>query len=365
MIRSLSIAAALAGVTAVASLACSDNSDPSSASTTALASGVTAPTLTPQNSGTTQRLQAISPVNQKVAWASGTGGTFAVTKDGGDTWRAGVVAGAEALEFRDVEGVSERVAYLLSAGTGTDARIYKTEDGGATWQLQFQNQNEAAFYDCFAFWTPERGVTFSDAVNGVFPVIRTTDGERWQNIGSRLPAAQAGEAAFAASGTCVATQGGKRAWIATGGAAKARILATTDGGDTWQAYETPIVQGTAAAGGFSVAFRDPHHGILAGGDLDDAGVPTKNVAVSSDGGVTWTLASPTPFPGAAFGLAYVPGFGQRTVVVTGPGGAAYSADEGDTWTSLPGVEGYWAVAFAGRRAGWLVGTEGRILKISF
>ena len=97
---------------------------------------------------------------------------------------------------------------------------------------------------------------------------------------------------FAASGTCVATQGGKRAWITTGGAAKARILATTDGGDSWTAYDTPITQGTPISGGLSVAFRDPHHGILAGGDLGSTTPPTDNVAVSDDGGATWTLTTP-------------------------------------------------------------------------
>src|SRR5207247_8821420 len=89
------------------------------------------PTLTPQQSGTLNRLQAVSPVNSRVVWASGVGGTYVVTTDGGATWRAGVVAGAEQLQFRDVQGVSATVAYLLSAGVGTASRIYKTADGGA------------------------------------------------------------------------------------------------------------------------------------------------------------------------------------------------------------------------------------------
>src|SRR5947199_2597380 len=141
------------------------------------------PTLTPQSSGTTQGLIAVSPVSARVVWASGRGGTFVVTSDGGQTWRAGVVPGAEALQFRDVQGVSDRVAYLLSIGTGTDSRIYKTTDGGATWTIQFQNQDPSAFYDCFAFWTPRRGLAQSDSVNGRFPVIRTTDGQTRQDIG--------------------------------------------------------------------------------------------------------------------------------------------------------------------------------------
>jgi photosystem II stability/assembly factor-like uncharacterized protein len=121
----------------------------------------TQPTLTPQNSGTTSGLIAVSPVNPQVVWASGRNGTFTVTTDGGNTWRAGVVPGAELLQFRDVEGVSAKVAYLMSIGVSgapTDFRIYKTTDGGATWSLQFVNQLDGAFYDCFAFWTPNRGL---------------------------------------------------------------------------------------------------------------------------------------------------------------------------------------------------------------
>lgn len=64
----------------------------------------------------------------------------------------------------------------------------------------------------------------------------------WQNIGDRLPPAHAGEAGFAASGTCAATQGGERAWLGTG-AAEARVLATTDGGDTWQLASHPTFPG--------------------------------------------------------------------------------------------------------------------------
>jgi len=326
--------------------------------------GQSGPTVTPQDSGTTNRLQAISPVTPRIAWASGVGGTFAVTTDGGATWRSGVVPGAEALQFRDVEGVNARVAYLLSAGVGTDSRIYKTEDGGATWTLQFQNEDPNGFYDCFAFWTQKRGVTMADAIDGRFPIVRTLDGTTWQDIGDALPPAQPGEAAFAASGTCAATWGGKHGWLATGGAAEARILATEDGGDTWAAYNLPIVHGTSISGAFSVAFRDPFRGIVGGGDLDLPDAFTDNVARSADGGRTWELANPPTFPGAIYGLTYVHGR-ERSVVATGPGGVSWSPDEGDTWYPIPGLTGFWAVAFASPQAGWLVGTEGRIVKLSF
>src|SRR5204862_5910562 len=107
----------------------------------------------------------------------------------------------------------------------------------------------------------------SDSVSGVFPDLRTANGMTWESIAANMPPALPGEASFAASGTCVATQGGRNAWIATGGSTIARILATRDGGDTWNAYDTPLVS-SPSAGEITVAFRDPFHGIVGGGDLD-------------------------------------------------------------------------------------------------
>jgi len=327
------------------------------------------PTLTPQNSGTTNSLIAVSAVNSRVVWASGRFGTFTMTTDGGNTWHAGVIPGTETLQLRDIEGVSEKVAYAMSISpTGTvpgEFRVYKTEDGGATWALQFQNTLDGAFYDCMAFWTPNRGITFSDSVNGVFPVIRTTDGNTWQSIANNMPPALPGEGSFAASGTCVATQGGQRAWIGTGAAATARVLATTDGGNTWNAYDTPFAQTSGASGIFSIAFRNAYNGIIAGGDLI---ANTGQVARSSDGGHTWTLVNSPTNVGTSFGIAYVQGRGENgdaAVVATSPTGSAWSPDEGTTWYPLPGLSGLWGLSFATPQAGWLVGTGGQIVKVSF
>jgi photosystem II stability/assembly factor-like uncharacterized protein len=343
------------------------------------------PTLTPQTSGTTQLLIAVSPVNSRVVWAAGTGGTYVVTTDGGSTWRSGVVPGAESLQFRDVHGVSEQVAYLMSIGDNTgDFKIYKTEDGGAHWSVQFTNKTANAFYDCFAFWTPDRGVTHSDSVNGVFPDIRTLDGKTWHSIAGDMPAALPGEASFSSSGTCITTEGFQNAWVATGGSSIARILATRDGGDSWHAYNTPLVS-NANAGGFSVAFRDEWHGIVGGGDLTSN--TSAQAATSEDGGKTWKLTHKPPAAGAIFALAYARGLEDRDswadrgryghdcdqiVVVTtetqpnfDSGEAAWSPDEGRTWFKLPQVSGYWGLGFANPEAGWFVGNNGQILKISF
>ena len=347
------------------------------------ASAPRVPKLSPQKSGTTSRLQAVSVVSGSVVWASGTGGTFAVTTNGGTSWRSGVVPGTEGLQFRDVQGISAKVAYLLAAGAGPNSRVFRTDDGGSTWALQLTNQEPSGFFDCFAFFSPKRGLLMTDSVKGRFPMMRTTDGATWADVGDRMPPALPGEAAFAASGTCIATHGGKWAWVATGGA-KARVLSTDDSGKTWTAAEAPVGGQAESAGGISIAFRDAQHGVLGGGGLDTAD-SSKTFARSGDGGKSWQLGAPTPFPGPVYGITYACGrtpearfddprhegdepkadCSRSRVVATGPGGTAWSGDEGASWKMVEEVDGYWSVGFANPSTGWLVGTEGRILRMDF
>ena len=350
-----------------------------------------APTLTPQNSNTTSLLIAVSPVDQNVVWAVGTSSTYVVTTDGGAHWRSGLVPTQNAadVQLRDVQAVSDQVAYVLAIGNfPQDFAIYKTEDGGTTWTQQFQNQLVGAFYDCFAFWTANNGIAHSDSVNGVFPDLRTTDGMTWQSIANNMPPALPGEASFSASGTCIAAQGMTNAWIVTGGASVSRVLATTDGGNTWAAYDTPL-HSSPSAGPFSVAFRDATNGVIGGGDLAaESTITTAQFATSHDGGQTWQLGIEPPVTYPIFCASYLTnttglGGGNKPheiyslknrrptdythyVVVTADiGGAAWSPDEGATWNQLPGVTGYWGVAFANAQNGWMVGTNGSILKVSF
>lgn len=321
------------------------------------------PRLERQLSGTTRRLQAVSPVSEQVVWVSGTGGTWGLTTDGGATWHTAVVPDADSLEFRDVHGVDARTAYLLAAGPGAKSRIYRTVDAGATWQLQFKNSDTLAFYDCFAFWNARAGLAISDAVNGVFPLIRTSDGGRHWYMRFSMPAATTGEGAFAASGTCVATLGDSLAWVATGAGEKAHVFRTTNRGVTWLRATTPIVHGSATTGHTSAAFRTARDGIAVGGDLADTlTVGRDYVVITRDGGASWSAGGALSFAGAAYGAAFVPGAGA-TVVAVGPRGASWSTDGGQSWQPLDSLS-HWSVGFASPQAGWMVGPQGRITKIT-
>ena len=321
--------------------------------------------LVAQASGTTALLQAVSTVSERVVWVSGHRATYARTTDGGATWESAQLPGVDTLiQFRDVHAVSATVAYLLAAGPGERSRIYKTTDGGRSWALQFQNRDSSAFFDCFDFWDADHGVAVSDAVGGRLIIIRTDDGgAHWERVPDDvIPPAIAGEGAFAASGTCLVVRGAGHAWIGTGAETGARVYRTGDMGRTWTVVATPVVSGQFA-GIASLAFRDTLHGVALGGRLGAPEELSDNVAVTADGGRTWTLAGRPALAGAVYGGVYVPGAPTPVLVAAGPNGLSLSADEGRSWTDL-GTDAYWSVGFASPRAGWAVGPGGRITRIS-
>src|SRR6266849_3379403 len=171
------------------------------------------PHWTLQHSGVTARLRGVSAVSGRVAWASGAGSTVLRTADGGATWQKLTVT-TDAVDFRDVDAIDERTAYVLSIGNGAASRIYKTEDGGKTWTLQFKNEDPKAFYDAMSFWDAAHGIVIGDSVDGKFCILTTANGGRdWVRVpASGLPPALPNEGAFAASGTNIALVGKSNAW---------------------------------------------------------------------------------------------------------------------------------------------------------
>lgn len=300
-------------------------------------------------------------VTSNVVWAAGQDGKVARTTDGGETWTVSMVPGADSVQFRDVHAFSADEAFVLSIGTGTDSRIYRTDDGGVSWSLSFRNEDPNAFFDCVSFWDRERGFAFSDSHDGEFTLIRTMDGgSTWQRIDPDVvPDARPGEGAFAASGTCVATQPNGLGWFATGASGvDTRVIRTTDYGETWEEAVTPIESRAGTEGISSVAFRDAVHGAVFGGDFTQTDSIYANFAVSSDGGLTWASSGPVPLGGAVFGGAAVPGAPTPTWVAVAPTGSAWSTDDGVTWSRIDSTD-YWTLSFAGPDVGWAAG-PGRI-----
>lgn len=275
---------------------------------------------------------------------------------------ASVVEGAEDLQFRDVAAFDERTAYLMSSGPGEQSRIYRTDDGGGSWRLQYTAEHPDAFLDCMDFWTPERGLAYGDAVDGVPFLLATTDGgERWSRVpAASLPPALEGEGGFAASGTCLQVLDGGLGWVATGNGARARVLRTADFGASWTAVDVPVVSG-AAAGLATIRMDARGRGVAMGGIIGDDSVRSDNVALTEDGGATWTVGGALVMAGPVYGSALSPA--GDVVVAVGPGGMDWSPDGGRTWRSADTLT-YWAAALASSEVGWAVGPGGRIVRVT-
>jgi len=322
---------------------------------------ISAPQWTLQTSGVTARLRGVSAVNARVAWASGSGSTVLRTDDGGATWKK-ITVTPDLVDFRDIDAIDEKTAYVLSIGNGAASRIYKTTDAGASWTLQFRNEDTKAFLDAMTFWDADHGVIIGDSVDLKFYILTTANGGRdWTRVATeKLPPALPSEGAFAASGTNIAVYGKKYAWIGLGSAVRARVLRTTDEGRTWKAFETPI-KSSQSSGIFSVAFRDAKHGVVVGGDYQKEKDAVDNLAITSDGGETWTLVK--GLGGFRSVVAYVPG--TTMLLAIGPAGSDYSTDDGRTWTAISGP-GFDTFSFAdGRKFGWAAGARGSLGRLSF
>lgn len=320
-------------------------------------------TWTPQTSGVTTTFRGISAVNADVVWVSGSRGTVLRSVDGGETWQNVSPQPPMTLDFRDVDAIDAKTAYILSIGNGDASRILKTTDGGASWVTQFTNLDADGFFDAMSFWDKDHGIAFSDSANGQFRIIRTDDGGRtWTRLGG-LPPALDNEGAFAASGTNIAVWGDRHVWIGTGAAAKARVLRSADRGKTWEIADTPI-PAASSAGIYSIAFRDALHGIVVGGDYAKEDLALDNVAVTDDGGKTWRLAPGVG--GFRSVVTYFPAASGPAILALGPSGADISHDDGKTWVASPvPARGLHTFSFApGTSRGWAAGGRGQIARFA-
>ncbi len=233
-------------------------------------------------------------------------------------------------EFRAVASTDSDF-FMLSVGS--PALLFKTGDTG-TMELVYREDHEDSFYDAMIFWNNEEGIAMGDPTDNCLSVIITRDGgQTWNKLECDvLPEVEEGEAAFAASNSNIAVAG-NNAWILSGGM-RSRIFHTADKGNSWQVYETPLIQGGETTGGYSMDFYDQNTGIIAGGDYTNVEGNSGNIAVTNDGGRTWELVSEGRGPGYISGVRYVPDGGGNEIVAVGPGGIYYTEDAGENWGKL-------------------------------
>lgn len=231
-------------------------------------------------------LRGISAVDADACWVGGSESTLARTIDGGRSWQYFHLVEANDFEFRDVEALSRDTAVVMSAGEGEKSKIFRTVDGGKTWTTAYENHAPKGFFNGIAFWDSKDGILTGDPIDDKPFMLLTHDGgASWERI-ANLPPIKEGEYGFAASGSHI-TVSGDHVWIGTGGTVS-RVFHSPDRGRSWEVNDTPMLQGAASQGIFSIAFDKNGFGISVGGDYNSETTPgSKNLIISHDFGKTW------------------------------------------------------------------------------
>jgi photosystem II stability/assembly factor-like uncharacterized protein len=250
-----------------------------------------------------------------------------------------------------VQTFDGKTVYVMSSGEGEQSRIYKSADGGTTWEMQYLDKRKSFFLDALVCSDDKHCFALSDPVDGKFLVLSTTDGNHWKELPrEHMPAALPQEGAFAASNSGLLLYGKSELYFGTGGT-KARVFHSMDLGASWTVSETPILSGKSSQGIYSIV-RAGDTVVVMGGDHTEPNKREKTAAYSKDEGASWQLAEEMPTGYRSAVDTFDAGF-----VAVGPNGAETSRD-GIHWVHIdsPNLN---AVTFISGK-GWAVGAKGMV-----
>ncbi len=303
-------------------------------------------------------IRAIVALNDSVVVYAGSKGDVGTITASGGVFVEHVTKDSIIPHFRALAVVNNSY-YALSIGN--PALLFKIEKAKKP-LLVYTESHKDVFYDAIRFFDENDGIAMGDAVDGCLSMLLTRDGGRsWFKVACEdFPKTFEGEAAFAASNTNIAIVG-DNVWIATGGK-KARVFHSSDRGKSWRVYNTPIVQGKNTTGIYSIAFYDAKNGIVCGGDYTDKFGNYGNKAITTDGGVTWSLVAEGVSPKYVSCVQYVPKTNGKELIAVSTNGIFYSKDAGLSWEKLSN-EGFYAVQIVDKHNAWLSGHE-KIAKMS-
>lgn len=273
-------------------------------------------------------------------------------------WRLLKIPKSDTLQFRDVTILNQQTILLMSAGEGKSAQIWKSNDAGSSWTKVYQNLLDKAFFNGFDFWNDKEGVLISDPIDSYVYLLQTNDGgSTWQRIQSTsLPVLKGKEYGFAASGTGLQCFGNGKIRLGTGGAV-ARIFSSDDYGENWKVEETPILQGKASQGIFSIDYLNKKQAIAVGGDYANDTIAGSNIIQLNEKWLVKKAAQKLKFKSC---VKYL---GEDIILTTGTSGTSISYDAGESWAYIEKIKGYHTIAFDKTvNKGFMAGSDGRVLE---
>jgi hypothetical protein len=278
-------------------------------------------------------IRALQIYDGKV-WYSGTHSKFGYVslKDSAD--KKQMKLSDKKLEFRTLAQDSKNF-YTLNILS--PAYLITINKKSLKYSVNKTDTTKTAFFDAFIFDKFDRGIAISDPneVGSAHPMIFYS-GKPGKKLG--FPKYFPGEAHFAASNTNIATNSGK-GWIATGGM-KARIFKFSWSDPfTWEAFETPFIQGTSSQGIYSIDFFDKNFGIAVGGDYTKQAENINNIATTNDGGKTWQIQASGKNGGYKTCVKFRPKSKGKDIIAVGDQNIEFSQDYGKTWKTISEEKG--------------------------
>ena len=268
----------------------------------------------------------------------------------------------ENTDFRSI-AYSIGEIYVLNAGTPANMYELNTFGYSCTSKLIYTEMGEKVFYDSmFINIKTGFGVVVGDPTEDCLSVLLTENsGKNWKKISCDiLPKTAEGEAAFAASNTNVKIIDGV-IYIISGGM-KSRLFKSDDKGITWHVFETPIIQGEAMTGAFSMDFYNKRKGIIVGGNYENQKDNSINKAITKNGGKTWKIVSKDLTFGYASCVQFMPKSRGKVLYTCGTSGVYYSTNFGQKWTKILDDTDFYTLRFSGKNNIYLAG-KNKVTKI--
>ncbi len=188
-------------------------------------------------------IRAIKVINKSSIYYAGSNGVIGFTKSDGKKWGKNSFINIEKQDtiIPNFRSIAFNGSDIFALSIGNPALLYKFNNSNKYSKVVYKEEHEKVFYDSMKFFDAQNGIAVGDPTENCASIILTSNGgNTWKKLPcTQLPKIEEGEAFFAASNTNIAIVG-KTVWIASGGS-KARILKSTDYGNTWEIYDTPII----------------------------------------------------------------------------------------------------------------------------